>query len=242
MRWLPIVVLAACGPAHRVGKFLAPADFVLPTQARELAEVTYASGWADEEPRAYDPEPHHTIDGIAYERPVPVTVDGWIDVAPSTEAVETRLWVRHVGLNERDFRPVANLTGALPGFVPNELRFLPRYGPLRIAVADLANAYAGEPVEDGDLILLDVRSADGDEQYVFRARDFGLRARFGAGVLIRIPLSGDETLTPALAATAAVGYRPRTRRPGVEWVVEQVAVVTSLGVGSTALAARASTA
>jgi hypothetical protein len=231
---LLFALLSACAPLHQVGKFLAPPDYVLPAEERTLATATYASGWAREEPRAYDPESFGPVDQVRYERPVPITVDGWVELAPLAEGESATVWVRHDGLVERDFRPVANLTGALPDRLPDEIRFLPDSLPLRVSIGDLANPYAGEPIEDGDLVLLAVRGADGHvEHYVFRTLDFGFRARFGAGLLIRIPLEGDEQLAPALAASVALGYRPRTRQPGLSWVAEQLALVGSVGVGST---------
>ena len=118
-------------------------------------------------------------------------------------------------------------TGAIPGRIPNELRLLPFNRPLdatrRLAIADLANPYAEHPIlQDGDLVLLSVQGPEGPRaHYLFRTRDFGFRTRFGAGLLVRlrVPLvAGDAEadLSPALAATLAVGYRPRTRsRPGL---------------------------
>lgn len=242
MRILPVLALTFGGCAHRVAKFLAPEQVVIRTENRDgVATVTYASGWADEPPRAYDPEPFRD----AWERPVEITVDGWIEVAPLEPGTEAKLYVRRMGLFPEDLQPVVEITGAIPGRIPNELRLLPFDRPLdatrRLAIADLANPYAEHPIQDGDLVLLSVQGPEGPRaHYLFRTRDFGFRTRFGAGLLVRLPVplvAGDAEadLSPALAATLAVGYRPRTRSQGLDWVTEQVALVTTIGVGSTAI-------
>lgn len=257
VRLLPVLaLLAPAGCVHRIAKFVAPEQIVIPAEERgEVATVTYTSGWADEpqrayDPESYDPEPHPGEPAAkaadAWEWPVEITNDGWIDVAPLAKGATARLYVRRMGVESDDLQPVVEITGAIPGRIPNELRFLPVERPLettrRIAIRDLANPFSERPIHDGDLVLLSVAAGESREHYLFRTRDFGIRTRAGAGILVRLPVplvanaaEAEADLSPALAATLAIGYRPRTRSPGVEWITERAALVTSIGVGSTSV-------
>ena len=233
---LAVLLLAACTPARRVGKFLVPEQLAIAARPEDqLATITVASGWEREAPTPYWPD-QFVQDGVLYERPMPITEDGWVEVYPEVEGVRVRVATRHA---QGDFQPVVVLTGAIAGRVPNELRPLPGdtplTGPFRLTMRDLANVYNPTPLRDGDLVLLTVSDPLGNaEHYLLLEQDFGFRTHVGAGVLVRVPLplDPDTELSPALAGTLAVGYRPRIQRPGAAWIADQVALVVSAGIGS----------
>lgn len=234
---LPLV-LGGC--AHRVGKFLAPDAYVVPrTDADPASTVTYASGWKDEEPRPYDPE----IFDEHWLRPVPITSDGWVEVRPP-DGASIDVWTRRPGVGDRGFEPVLGRTGALRKKLPSELRlgWTVEDGALTLPIEHLANVYAGRPIEDGDLLLVRVDHGESEENYLFRVRRFGLRWRYGAGVLVRVPVPfvegqqfGEVLPSTTLALSLTLGIRPRTKSPALYFLTEQFALVSSVGLGSTAV-------
>jgi hypothetical protein len=158
------------------------------------------------------------------------------------------LYVRRVGLERNDFLPVVARSGTLPRELPTTVRFEPR-GPIpsphRLELRDLHSVYSDSPLEDGDLLLLEVgQPGQEPERYLFRALDFGWRTRVGAGLLVRVPLPWVESqegaeLAPVLTASLIGGYRFRTRQGGLLFVSEQLAGVVSVGIGSTAVSTAA---
>lgn len=244
-RLLPLaaLLLGGCTASHRVGKFLAPEQYVTAAEPRgTVAQVTVSSGEPGAVAGPYTPRPFAVVDGVTLERPMTITEDGWVELTPTAGPYRFTLAVRRTTSFSEDFRPVFAVTGAVDRRVPNELRLLPidapRDTPYRLAVADLANVYAPTRLAHGDLLLLTVTDPEGRaEHYLFREQEFGLHARFGAGVLVRVPLAlGDEgsaELSPTLAGTVALGFRPRSDQPAVNWASEQVALVVSVGIGST---------
>jgi hypothetical protein len=250
MRWAVCIVgwLAVLGTGcHNTKKFLVPEEFV---SARDrdldapLVDVRYASGWMDEPVRDFDAEEFITRDGVVLERSVLISYGGCIEVAPRSSAPTVQVFVRHTGDTERGFVPILETTGAVAGRFPNEVRVFearPLKSPMRIVMDDLHNVYNDYTVLDGDLLLLEVVDADQTERYLFRNRRFGIRTKFGAGVLFRVPLpvveqrSEEVSLSPALAASFGLGYRFRSRGRFVSWVSERTTLLATVGVGSTAV-------
>jgi hypothetical protein len=243
---LVALALSACAPATRARRLFAAERFATPaTPTGELARVEVDSGWKGVAAAPYAPPIAFERDGVEWIGPVDVTDRGAIEVAPLRPDAELRIYARHEGLLPRDFRPVLARSGTLSRRLVTALRFEPA-GPLgdepvRLAMTDLQDVYNPEPIEDGDLVLLEV-SAPGaaTERYLLRARDFGLVLRGGAGLLVPVPIpwfesQRDVTISPALAVSLMVGYRYRTPSPTVRWLGDQLALVGSIGIGSTVL-------
>jgi hypothetical protein len=235
-----IALLAGC---VRIGRVLVPEEFAVPQAPRgDLAVVTVASGWRDEAPGPYAPAPA-TPDG-GWLRPVEVTDRGRVELAALRPDVTLDVYVRHDDLVPHDFRPVLVTTHTLPGRLPTALAPLPGGaldGPVTLAFTDLQSDFSPEPVVDGDLVWVRLTAPGAPaEDYVFRARSFGLRYQGGAGVWVPFALPGvdqqaDLQASPALVGTLAVHHRWRTRSPAVRFLGEQLGLVAAVGVGSTAL-------
>jgi hypothetical protein len=237
------LLLGGCSLVHRAGKFNAPEAYVLPAPTEAThTEVTYESGFRDEPTRPYDPEPFRE----EWQRPVPITTTGVVRLEPPVGG-EVAVWMRRPLIDDRGFVPVLARTGALHRVIPNELRigWAAEDGEVTVPIEHLGNVFAGNPVRDGDLLLIRVDGPEmSPEDFLFRVRHFGLRTRMGAGVLIRVPIPGvegqsadDVSSSPTLALSLAIGYRPQTRSPAVYWTTEQIGLVFSVGAGSTALEA-----
>lgn len=118
-----------------------------------------------------------------------VAEGGQIEVDP--EGGEVTVWLRRPGLDDRGFQPVIDRTGTISGVIPLELRlgWEPDDGVVHIPVGDLSNVYGGHRIEDGDLLLVRVEHAElPADDFLFRIRRYGLVTRFGAGVLVRVPV------------------------------------------------------
>ena len=240
------VILTACAPTTRVRRMLAPERFATPeTATGSLATVRVDSGWKGSEPAVYDAPDAFEHEGVPWVGPVDVTDRGTLEIEPRRPDAEVRIYARHEGILPRDFRPVIARSGTLPRRLETALRFEPA-GPLggetvRIALDDLQDVYNPEPIEDGDLVLVEVSAAgEPTERYLFRAREFGIVLRGGAGVLVPVPIGLFETqsdvqISPALAVSLKVGYRLRTPAPALSWLGDQFALVASVGIGSTVL-------
>lgn len=243
--WALLIALEACAPVTRVRRALAPESFVTPeSPVGALAVVAVKPGWHDVPVAPYAPDIAYVRDGVVWMRPVELTDRGTITISPLRPDVTLGLYSRHVGLVPRDFQRILDRSGTLPGELETAIRFEPT-GALgasayTVAVADLQNVYSDDALEDGDLLMLEVRAVgETSERYLFQTFDFGWRTRAGAGVLLRVPTplfdEGRGSLTPALTASMAFGYRPRTRGSAVAFLTEQFALVGSVGVGSTVL-------
>jgi hypothetical protein len=244
---LLLLAVAACAPATRVRRALAPETFVMPERpVGHYAEVTVNAGWADEPTVPYFPQEAFLRDGIRWIEPVPVSDRAVIRVTPTHPGVWVDLFTRHTGLVQRDFQELEDRSGSLPGVLPTTIRFFPDgplEGPLTVDLRDLNSPYSDDPLDDGDLLMIEVgRFGEDPDRYLFRMYDYGWRTRVGAGVLFRVPLQfleGQEgaLLSPALTASLALGYRARTRGPLLTFINERVLGIVSVGIGSTALAA-----
>jgi hypothetical protein len=247
-RWwfLALVAIPGCAPITRARRALAPEAFVTPhTDVGQLARVTVDAGWPDEPARPYLPEVAFERDGVTWVLPVALTDYGRLEVRPQRPDVTVGLYVRHVGLIQRDFQRVLTRSGTLRGELPTAIRFEPT-GALgdrtyTVEVRDLQNVYSDDRLEDGDLVMIEVRApGEVSERYLFRAFEFGWRTRVGAAVLFPVPTPfvqdpQDVVLSPAFTASVVLGYRARTRRPGLSFVSEQLGIVGSVGIGSTVL-------
>jgi hypothetical protein len=229
----------------RVRRALAPEDFVTPaTPTGYLARVTVDQGWKDSEAAPYAPPVWFTREGVDWIEPVPLTDYGHLEVDPLRPDATVWLYARHVGLVQRDFQRITTRSGTIPGWLPTAIRFEPTEPlgdrVLEVDVRDLQSVYSDDRLEDGDLLLVEVRAPGQDsERYLFRAFDFGWRTRVGAGVLLRVPLpylnERDTVLSPALTLSAALGYRPRSEHLGLWFIGEQFGLIGSIGIGSTVL-------
>ena len=227
----------------RARRLLGPDRYVTPaTRTGHHAAVVVASGWADEAAAPYLPPEAFAADQQSWIAPVVLTDRGWIEIHAHDPLSTLRVYSRSTGLDRRGFRPVVSRGGTLSGRTPTALRFLPRGplgpSPLRLFVADLQNIHAGDRLEHGDLLLLEIGPPGAEpERYLFSTRDFGWHTRTGSSLLVRFPLSDavDTSPTPALTLSMAVGYRYRSRRPALEFLGERVRLVGSIGVGSSIL-------
>ena len=94
---LPLLalLLGGCTASHRLGKFLAPEQYVVATEPRgEVAQVTVSSGAPGSAPGPYEARPFTAADGAAMERPMTITEDGWIELAPTEGPYRFTLAVR----------------------------------------------------------------------------------------------------------------------------------------------------
>lgn len=238
---LSLLSLAGC-MGGRARKFLAPDAFVLPDgPTGAIAHVRYDEGTRKEPPRLWDAE-RVLHDGRSFVRPVTLTSSGWLELDPIAPGATVRVYQRHEGIVPSDFQRVVTVTGGLHGAIPNEIRPIPTTleNPWRLYVHQLENVYNAYEFQDGDLLLVELEAPDlPTEHYLFRSRRLGLRSKFGAGVLVRVPIALDTgaSVSPAFAATVALGYRPRTSSGLITWAGDKIALVASLGVGSTAVEA-----
>ena len=230
------------GCLQNVNRFLKPDIFAVPAgQTGQLATVDYASGLPDEPPVPFALVDTEVIDGISYGSPPLISDRGWVHIHARPTA-DVRLWIRHTGLTTSGFLPVHEVSGTLPGRVHTGVAFLDdQITPTwTLPMSSLTNVYNGYAFDDGDLLMVEVTEPGEVERYVFKLREFGLRVKGGAGVLFRVPAPGQPApavgLSPALALTLAFGYRFRSRQPLIRWLGNRLAVVGSLGIGSTAIA------
>jgi hypothetical protein len=245
--WALILLGSGCAQGVRLQRALSPESFVTPqAELGEQATVTVESGWEDEPAKVYTPEaPVFERDGVRWVAPVSITDRGTITIEPTDGPVTMSLYARHVGLDRTDFEPFVARSGTIPRALPTTLRFEP-HGPVsdkhQISMRDLHSIYGGAALEDGDLLLLEVAQEGKEpERYLFSTLDFGWRTRVGAGLLVRVPLPWVESqegaeLSPVLTASLIGGYRFRTRQGGLLLLSEQIALVGSLGIGSTEVA------
>ena len=238
-----LLALLACGVPHRVEKSLVPADYVTEaTPTGELVDVTVSTGDRGSTPGPWAPEAVE-VGGRRYVRAVELTTTGWIELTPQVPDLSVSVWVRSNGLARHDFTRVVSITGALPGEVANEVRFLPTHlsEPLHLSLRDLSNVYNDYDLNHGDLLLVQVEAPDhAVERYLFLKNEFGIRVKYGGGFLVTVPLSflggpQPERAAPVLVFTTAFGYRFRTRSPILRWFGGKSAILLSTGVGSTAL-------
>jgi len=236
---LAVVPLATgCPLATRTARFLGPEAVRIEEQPTgQLAEVYVTTGYGDEPEAAYAPETRQA-DGRSWTVPLRVTSMGSLRLVPRVDGATLEVHRRHTGLMPTGYEPIVAVTGEVPGTIPLEVRPLPHRldDEVRVELRDLHNVYNGFAFEDGDMLLLTVRAPDEPvERYLFQTRRLGLRTKLGAGVLVRVPFPEVTAapLAPVFAATVAVGYRPRTRAPVAAWAGDKLAVVGSLGVGTT---------
>ncbi len=251
MQSLPLVVaalvlLVGCAPVNRARRVLGPDHYVYSETPEERhAQVLVRSGWQGEALAPYSPRLAYIDDddGERWVRPVIVADRGQIRVVPRHDDVTIRLYARSTGLRRRGFRPLLARSGTGANRNPTQIRFLPK-APLRepwvLDIRDLQNVWSGDRLLHGDLLLLEVaRPGAEPDRYLFDTHDFGFRTRFGAGVLVRVPLQSSEDsdapASPAIVVSMALGYRFRTQNPVVEFLGERVMLIGSAGVGSAVL-------
>jgi len=240
MRSLALLLLCACSQATRTARFLGPEGYLLPDDPRgQLAEVTVTTGLRDEPAAPYEPELRN-LDGRTWQQPVWVTSLGEVHMRPLQPGIAWAVYTRHHGLVSTDFTPVTVVTGAFADHIPLQLHPLPRRLPdegTTLPLRWLHNVYRGQAFDDGDLLLLEATDGETVERYLFRTRRIGWRTKLGAGLLVRMPLPEltADPLAPVVAATVAVGYRPRTRSALATWAGDKLAGVVSIGVGTTRL-------
>lgn len=242
MRTLPLLALAlaACGGATRTARVVAaPAHVLADTPTGALADVQVVTGQRGDEATAYDP-PRVDLDGTTWRRPVAVTSLGAVRLVPKQPDVHWTVWTRTDGPLPADFHPFPVATGVVADRLPVELRPLPDPLPdegLELPMAWLHDPWRPTPLSDGDLVLLELSDGERTEHYLFRSRQLGWRLRPGAGLLVRVPFPEVTAapLAPVLALSLSLGHRPRTAAPGWIWLGDHLAVVGSLGIGTTRL-------
>lgn len=237
--WGLLFLLGACTPATRLQRVIATERFALEdTPTGRLAEVSVVDGYRGSEKTPYTPEKLN-VEGRRFVEPVNMTSRGTLHLRP-LQPVEMGVWVRHSGLGGRGFQRVTAVNGAIERQLPTEVRLLPKRleEAWSLPFHQLHNVYNDVPLSDGDLVLVELSDGAVVERYLFRTRQLGWRARAGAGVLVQLPIPGNDpavALSPILALGFSVGYRFRTRRPTVRWLGDKVALIGSVGIGSTAV-------
>lgn len=241
MRWAALwaLALSGCGLSHRSVKLFAPEDFVYGDTAPEPAiriEI------ADQEGGMAPLQRPVMVDAQGGElyRPAVVTEKDTLVLSPTSESVRVAFWIRGTGAFDRhDFRPIRSLTGTLPRRFANELRFLPGDqpldGPLRLPIHQLSSPFNAYSFADGDVLLIEARSADGPTQRtLLLKRDVGVGFGGFAGILLTVPTGNGGAVTPILAAGPVLSIRTR-RAVGLGRALDRVEFVTSAGIGSTAI-------
>jgi hypothetical protein len=228
-----VLVLGGC---VRAAKLPGAPVVLAPNPTRgELVEVTVDAGYPGEEPTGWAPA-EVVIDGQTWERPVSVTTNARIRLAPRVEGLAWRVYVQSSGLLERrGFQPVPAVRGSLSGRLENELRLFPQQldGPQDLVVRDLANPWNPSRFDHADLLLVRLRAPDGREaDLVLENRRVGLHTGGSAGVLVRIPMAADTDVTPILTVGPTLGWRAPSRKAG--WrLLDRVVLVGAVGIGST---------
>jgi len=239
-----LCLMTACGPAHRVRRVLAPEAFVTAEHPPgDLANVVVSTGYAKESPHPFLPPAAFAHEGQQWFEPEVVTDRGWVEIQPQRPDASVRVWQRPTGLRSSPFEPVVSLSGSLRRRLPTAIQWLPTdplgEAPLRLHLSDLQNLHRGRPLADGDLLLIEVLAPDAPtERYLLQTRRFGLRARIGSGLVVPLGIKlgpGQVPLSPAVTVSTIVGYRPRTRRRGLEFLSERFGLVLSAGVTSSVL-------
>lgn len=221
----------------RVQKFLGTEAFVMEAPvAAHRVEVVEA--YRQDPVTVYEPRTR-TLDDRTYIEPVVVTNRGAIRFEVDSP-VDFQLYVRHRGLLRHGFNRVRTVSGGIHGVRATEIRWLPERleSPWTLSMRDLHNVFNDYPVEDGDLVLAELTDEAGTRSsYLFRTRRLGWRFKAGAGVLFSVPLPDASTawFSPLFAASLSTGYRFRTRAPTARWIGDNLALVASVGIGSTAL-------
>lgn len=183
--WLALLV--ACGLPHRVVKSLVAPDYAtLSTPTGDAVDVSYQAD--PKGPMAPYAPGVFQAGGKWFAEAVEVTTAGSIDIAPVGEDVGLTLWVRSPGLRQQDFVPVRSVTGGLDAQYANEVRFLPvrLNEPVHLDLRQLSNVYNDYELGDGDLLMVEAaRPGEEPERYLFLARDFGPRFKYGGGACSR---------------------------------------------------------
>jgi hypothetical protein len=240
--WVLVFALA-CAPATRVRRAFAPQRFVTPeVPVGEQAAVVVQTGWPGDPVLPYHPKVQYRTDGTDWISPVEVMHKGTISVLPVHSGSTMRVYRRHVGVAQRDFHEIRYRSGTLYGRLETAIRPLP-IEPLGteavpIHMRELTSPFSDDRVADGDLVLVEITSPDGQdvEPYLFKNVRYGWRSRFGAGALVRVPLPwGDppeEPLPPALTVSGFFGYRFRHAAPVVRWFEETFMFALTAGISS----------
>lgn len=241
-----LLFAVACGPGTRIRRAFAPERFVIPQdRVGEQAAVVVETGWAGDDVVPYNPEVVYETDGTTWVGPVEVTHKGTISVLPVLSGTTLRVYRRHLGPAEHDFHELRYRSGTLYGRLETAVRPMPLEplgtDPVAIRMRELTSPFSDDRVADGDLVLVEITSPDGQtiEPYLFRNVRYGWRSRFGAGALVRVPLPWgeppDEPLPPALTVLASFGYRFRRAAPVIRWFEETVTFALTAGISSTFL-------
>jgi hypothetical protein len=242
-----LVLLAACAPATRARRALAPERYVTPApDGDDNAALHVSTGWKGDPYVPFHPPVAFFIDGEGWIRPVDVTNKGSILLQPTEPGLTLRVYRRHIGIGQRDFHEIVYRSGTLGYRTETAIRTMPTHAlgtaPVEISMRDLTNVYADDRVKDGDLVLFELTDPARTQidHFLFRNIRYGWRTKLGAGVLFRIPvpivdIPQDVDHSPALAVSAAVGYRFQHPAPVVRFVQENFMLVGSLGVSQASL-------
>lgn len=230
--WL-LLGLLGCGAPHRMRRILAPVTTASAPPAGELAAVSVV-----DQHGAAAPYSAEEADGLA--RPVLVTKKHHIHIDPGSDPLAVRFFVRSFGISPRDTFEIHTVTGARPGTLSQEVRFLPDTidGPLTLSMRDLTNTYNGYRIDDDDLLLVEVSDGTSAERYVFQNRKVGFDARLSYGLLVRSPLPVAEQsvdLSPALSAGLAMTWRRAQRGEELTRALDSNELILSLGLGTSSL-------
>jgi hypothetical protein len=243
---------AGCGASHRAVAAFAPESFAQDPDDGALVEVVRV----DRKGVYHDTEPERFTDrsGRALERPVGVRGSDTLRIRTPDPDVRVRLLLRRTGLLARadGFRAIHAVSGTVDRRFPTEIRTLPDRTPLEgilvLPVRVLEHPQNGWRLGENDLLMVEaVRLEDPSDpqsqpaetqRRLFLRRTPGVVFGGFAGVLATMPLQGEEgrtAVTPILAAGPTLGVRT-ARVAGPARALDVLELVTSVGIGSTALA------
>ncbi|MFT5681264.1 MAG: hypothetical protein ACI8RZ_002170 [Myxococcota bacterium] len=235
MSWL-LIGLLGCGTTHRMRRVIVPVTTVSVPPTGELSSVSVVDRHGEAVPYSVE-----DADGLA--RPVLITKKQQIYIEPGhNKSLTARFYVRNFGVAPRDTFEIHTVTGARPGTLSQEVRFLPDVitRPVTLAMADLTNTYNGYRIADDDLLLVELSDGTTVERYAFQNRKVGFDARLSYGLLVRSTLPTDEQaidLSPALTAGLAMTWRRADRGEELTRALDSNELIVSLGLGTSSLEA-----
>ncbi len=241
------MAVSGCGAGHRAVGAVAPESFAYrPSDDEapllEVVRVDKHGTHHSTEPEQFETRPRDG-DAEVLERPVGVRASDTLRIRTTDPEVRVRFLLRRTGWLARDgFRPIHTVSGTLRHRFPTEVRALPDRTPLEgilvLPVGVLDHPQNVWRFAENDLLMIEAVADGAVERRLFLKRTPGVRFGGFAGVLATLPVRSDEgrtSVAPILAAGPTFGVRT-AGVAGPARALDVIEVVTSVGIGSTALA------